>query len=105
MNYKDEIKRTVNTDIFKHEIKEIERLELLCETYKGIIKEDLKQGFIALSSDLKQKLSLASDFYTKDMILYELDNELKELHEEYKVLLEKYKKMKNRTLIKRILNL
>jgi len=105
MNYKDEIKRTVNTDIFKHEIKEIERLELLCETYKGIIKEDLKQGFIALSSDLKQKLSLPSDFYTKDTLLHELDKELQVVQAKYNVLLKEYKKMKNRTLIQRILNL
>ena len=105
MNYKDEIKRTVNTEIFKHEIKEIERLELLCETYKGIINEDLKQGFLALSSDLKQKLSLPADFYTKDSLLQEMDKELKVIQAKYNVLLKEYNKTKNRSLIQRILNL
>ena len=105
MIYKDEIKRTVNTEIFKHEIKEVERLELLCDTYKGIIKEDLKQGFLALSSDLKQKLSLPSDFYTKDTIIQEMDKELKVLQAKYNVLLKEYNKTRNRGLIERIFNI
>ena len=67
--YKDEIKRQVNTEIFKHELKKLIELENLCQVYKGMIKEDLKNDFVSIDKDLLQSLGLYDQYYTKDSLL------------------------------------
>ena len=102
MNYKDEIKRTVNTEIFKHELKKLVELQNLCDVYKGMIKEDLKSDFVVLDKSLRESLGLYQDFYTKDSYLIDLENKLKDLDLKYKELLKQYNKERNKTFWKKL---
>ena len=100
--YKDEINRKVNTEIFKHELKKLIELENLCSVYKGMIREDLKNDFIALDMDLKQSLGLSSQYYTKDSLLKDLEIKLIELQKKYNKLYNDYQQEKNKTWINKL---
>ena len=76
MDYKDEINRKVNTEIFKHELKKLIELENLCQVYKGMVKEDLKSDFVSIDKDLLQSLGLYDQYYTKDKLLKDLELKL-----------------------------
>ena len=103
--YKDEIKRTVNTEIYKHELKQVNELQQINEVYKGMIKEGLKEDFIQLDRSLRESLGLYQDFYTKDSYLEQLHKELESLQAKYNVLLDQYNQQKEKTLIQRIFNI
>jgi hypothetical protein len=102
--YKDEIKRSVNTEIFKHELKKLIELENLCSVYKGMIKEDLKSDFVSIDKDTIQALGLYDQYYTKDSLLKDLESKLIELQQKYNKLYKDYQNEKNKTWINKLFN-
>ena len=94
---KDEIIHKQDFDIFEHRYNELMQLKADNETYKAIIKEDLKSNFVAIPETVINRIGLGDQYYTNDEVL-------KDLQEEYIKLLKQYNKLVNRTLIQRILN-
>jgi hypothetical protein len=104
MDYKDEINRKVNTEIFKHELKKLIELENLCQVYKGMIKEDLKNDFVSIDKDTIQALGLYDQYYTKDSLLKDLELQLTALNERYNKLYKDYQNEKNKSWINKLFN-
>jgi len=102
MDYKDEINRKVNTEIFKHELKKLIELENLCSVYKGMIKEDLKNDFVSIDKDTLQALGLYDQYYTKDSLLKDLELQLTALQERYNKLDKDDQDEKNKTWINKL---
>jgi len=94
---KDEIIHKQDFDIFEHRYNELMQLKEDNETYKAIIKEDLKSNFVAIPDTVINRIGLSNQYYTKDEVL-------KDLQEEYIKLLKQYNKLINRSLIQRIFN-
>ena len=94
---KDEIIHKQDFDIFEHRYKELIQLKEDNETYKAIIKQDLKSNFVAISETVINRIGLGNQYFTKDQILIDLQNE-------YVKLLKQYNKLVRRSLIDRIFN-
>lgn len=94
---KDEIIHKQDFDIFEHRYKELMQLKEDNETYKSIIKEDLKQNFVAIPETVINRIGTSTQYFTNDEIL-------KDLQEEYIKLLKQYNKLVKRSLIDRIFN-
>ena len=94
---KDEIIHKQDFDIFEHRYKELMQLKEDNETYKAIIKEDLKSNFVAIPDSIINRIGLGNQYFTKDQILIDLQNE-------YVKLLKQYNKLVKRSLIDRIFN-
>lgn len=95
---KDEIIHKQDFDIFEHRYKELMQLKEDNETYKAIIKQDLKQNFVAIPESVIKRIGLGTQYFTKDQILLDLQ-------EEYIKLLREYTRHRNRSLLERIFNL
>ena len=94
---KDEIIHKQDFDIFEHRYKELMQLKEDNETYKAIIKEDLKSNFVAIPDSIINRIGLGTQYYTSEQILIDLQNE-------YVKLLKQYNKLVKRSLIDRIFN-
>jgi len=94
---KDEITHKQDYDIFEHRHNLNRQLREDNETYKALIREDLKTNFVAILETVINKIGLGKQYYTKDKILIDLQ-------QEYVSLLKDYNKLKNRSLIQRIFN-
>jgi len=94
---KDEITHKQDYDIFEHRHNLNRQLREDNETYKALIREDLKTNFVAIPETVINKIGLGKQYYTKDKILIDLQ-------QEYVSLLKDYNKLKNRSLIQRIFN-
>ena len=94
---KDEIIHKQDFDIFEHRYKELIQLKEDNETYKAIIKQDLKSNFVAISETVINRIGLGNQYFTKDQILIDLQNE-------YVKLLKQYNKLVKRSLIDRMFN-
>ena len=87
---KDEIIHKQDFDIFEHRYKELMQLKADNETYKAIIKEDLKSNFVAIPETVINRIGTGNQYFTKDEIL-------QDLQEEYVKLLKAYNQQRNRT--------
>lgn len=94
---KDEIIHKQDFDIFEHRYKELIQLKEDNETYKSIIKQDLKSNFVAIPETVINRIGTGNQYFTKDQILIDLQNE-------YVKLLKQYNKLVKRSLIDRIFN-
>jgi hypothetical protein len=95
---KDEIIHKQDFDIFEHRYKELMQLKADNETYKAIIKEDLKSNFVAIPETVINRIGTGNQYFTKDEIL-------QDLQEEYVKLLKAYNQQRNRTLRQRVFNI
>ena len=94
---KDEITHKQDFDIFEHRHNLNRQIREDNETYKALIREDLKTNFVAIPESVINKIGSGKQYYTKDQILIDLQ-------QEYVSLLKDYNKLKNRTLLQRIFN-
>ena len=94
---KDEIIHKQDFDIFEHRHNINRQLRDDNETYKSLIREELKTNFVAIPESVLYKLGHGKQYYTKDEILIDLQ-------QEYVSLLKDYNRIKNRSLIQRIFN-
>ena len=94
---KDEITHKQDYDIFEHRHNLNMQLREDNNTYKALIREELKNNFVAIPESVVHKIGAGKQYYTKDEILIDLQSE-------YVTLLKDYNKLKNRTLIQRIFN-
>lgn len=94
---KDEIIHKQDFDIFEHRYKELIQLKEDNETYKAIIKQDLKSNFVSIPETVINRIGTGNQYFTKDQILIDLQNE-------YVKLLKQYNKLVKRSLIDRIFN-
>ena len=94
---KDEITHKQDYDIFEHRHNLNRQLREDNNTYKALIREELKNNFVAIHESVVHKIGAGKQYYTKDEILIDLQSE-------YVTLLKDYNKLKNRTLIQRIFN-
>jgi len=95
---KDEVTHKQDFDIFEHRYKEIIQLKEDNETYKAIIKEDLKNNFVAIPETVINRIGTGNQYFTSEQLLIDMQ-------EEYVKLLKAYNKQRNRTLLERIFNL
>lgn len=94
---KDEITHKQDYDIFEHRHNINRQLREDNNTYKALIREDLKTNFVAIPESVVHKITPGKQYYTKDEILIDLQSE-------YVSLLKDYNRLKDRTLIQRIFN-
>jgi len=94
---KDEITHKQDFDIFEHRHNLNRQIREDNETYKALIREDLKTNFVAIPESVVNKIGSGNQYYTKDEILIDLQSE-------YVSLLKDYNRIKNRSLIQRIFN-
>ena len=94
---KDEITHKQDYNIFEHRYEFNRQIREDNETYKTLICEDLKTNFVAIPESVIHKIGVGNQYYTKDQILIDLQ-------QQYVSLLKDYDKLKNRTLIQRIFN-
>jgi hypothetical protein len=94
---RDEITHKQDYDIFEHRYEINRQLRDDIETYKSLIREDLKTNFVAIPESVVHKIGAGKQYYTKDEILIDLQ-------QQYVSLLKDYNRIKNRTLIQRIFN-
>lgn len=93
---KDEVTHKQDYAIFEHRFKQLQELKEELNTYRALLKEDLKSNFVAIPEHVLNHLPM-EQYYTKDEIL-------KDLLEEYTKLLQDYNRIKNRSFIQRLLN-
>tara|TARA_R110001592_G_scaffold358660_1_gene663864 strand:- start:74 stop:367 length:294 start_codon:yes stop_codon:yes gene_type:complete len=94
---KDEITHKQDYNIFENRYEINRQIREDNETYKTLIREDLKTNFVAIPESVIHKIGVGNQYYTKDQILIDLQ-------QQYVSLLKDYDKLKNRTLIQRIFN-
>ena len=94
---KDEITHKQDFDIFEHRHNLNRQLREDNETYKALIREELKTNFVAIPESIVYKIGAGKQYYTKDEILIDLQSE-------YVSLLKDYNRLKDRNLIQRIFN-
>jgi len=94
---KDEITHKQDYDIFEHRHNLNRQIRDDNETYKSLIREELKTNFVAIPESVVNKIGSGKQYFTKDEILIDLQSE-------YVSLLKDYNKLINRTLIQRIFN-
>jgi hypothetical protein len=94
---KDEITHKQDYDIFEHRHNLNRQIREDNNTYKALIREDLKTNFVAIPESVVNKIGSGKQYFTKDEILIDLQSE-------YVSLLKDYNKLINRTLIQRIFN-
>ena len=94
---KDEITHKQDYDIFEHRHNLNRQLREDNNTYKALIREDLKTNFVAIPESVVNKIGAGKQYYTKDQILIDLQSE-------YVTLLKDYNRLKDRNLIQRIFN-
>jgi len=93
---RDEVTHKQDYAIFEHRYKKLQELKEEVNTYKTLLKEDLKTNFVAIPEHIINHLPL-DQYFTNDEIL-------KDLIEEYTSLLKDYDRLKNRNLIQRLFN-
>jgi galactose-1-phosphate uridylyltransferase len=94
---KDEVTHKQDYQIFEHRFKERQRLIEEAQTYRTLLKEDLKTNFVAIPEHVMDDLGMDNQYYTNDQVL-------KDLLEKYTDLQKELKRIKERTLIERIFN-
>ena len=94
---KDEIIHKQDFDIFEHRYNELMQLKEDCATYESLIRQDLKQNFVAIPDSVINRIGLGNQYFTSEQILIDLQ-------EEYIKLLKQYNKLVKRSLIDRIFN-
>ena len=94
---KDEITHKQDYDIFEHRHNINRQLRDDNETYKALIREELKSNFVAIPESVVHKITPGKQYYTKDEILIDLQSE-------YVTLLKDYNRLKDRNLMQRIFN-
>ena len=94
---KDEITHKQDYDIFEHRYEINRQIRDDNETYKALIREDLKSNFVAIPETVVHKIGAGKQYYTKDQILIDLQSE-------YVTLLKDYNRLKDRNLMQRIFN-
>jgi len=94
---KDEITHKQDYDIFEHRHNINRQLREDNNTYKALIREDLKTNFVAIPESVVYKLGAGNQYFTKDEILIDLQSE-------YVTLLKDYNRLKDRNLMQRIFN-
>ena len=94
---KDEITHKQDFDIFEHRHNLNRQLREDNNTYKALIREELKSNFVAIPESVVYKIGAGKQYYTKDEILIDLQSE-------YVILLKDYNRLKDRNLMQRIFN-
>jgi hypothetical protein len=94
---KDEVTHKQDYALFEYRFKQLQELKEEVQTYRTLLKEDLKSNFVAIPEHVLRHLP-NDQYYTKDEVLIELQ-------QEYVKLLKEYNEYKNRSFIQRLLNL
>jgi len=95
---KDEIRHTQDFDIFEHRYKELMQLKADNETYKAIIKEDLKSNFVAIPESVINRIGTGNQYFTSEQLVIDLQ-------EEYVKLVKAYNQQRNKTFWQKIFNI
>ena len=95
---KDEIIHKQDFDIFEHRYKELMQLKADNETYKAIIKEDLKSNFVAIPESVINRIGTGNQYFTSEQLVIDLQ-------EEYVKLVKAYNQQRNKTFWQKIFNI
>jgi hypothetical protein len=72
---KDEITHKQDYDIFEHRHNLNRQIREDNNTYKALIREDLKTNFVAIPESVVNKIGSGKQYFTKDEILIDLQSE------------------------------
>jgi hypothetical protein len=68
------------------------------ETYKAIIKEDLKSNFVAIPESVINRIGTGNQYFTSEQLVIDLQ-------EEYVKLVKAYNQQRNKTFWQKIFNI
>jgi len=94
---KDEVTHKQDFALFEYRFKQLQELKEEVQTYRTLLKEDLKSNFVAIPEHVLRHLP-ECQYYTKDKMLIDLQ-------QEYVKLLKDYNKIKNRSFLERLFNI